>query len=78
MWKVLLLVIGFLILVIIGLGINIFFTKKKKFPQTSISKNKNMRKLSITCVKHDEYKACGLNVGCCGGANLHNHDDETE
>jgi hypothetical protein len=49
------------------LGVGIFFSKKKSFPETSISKNPEMQKRGITCAKHDEYKACGLNGNCCGG-----------
>ena len=38
----------------IGLGLNIFFRKDGKFPETEIGQNKAMRKLGITCVKCDE------------------------
>lgn len=54
-------------LVFLGLGIGIFFSKKKKFPEGSISKNEDMKRLKITCAKHDEFKACGKEGGCCGG-----------
>ncbi|MBN2663267.1 MAG: hypothetical protein JXR68_06425 [Bacteroidales bacterium] len=36
-------------LVILGLGVQTFFSKKKTFPQTRISKNKEMRKRKIYC-----------------------------
>jgi hypothetical protein len=49
---------------ILGLGINIFF-RKKRFPDGSISKNKHMRQKGITCAKHDELNSCGVG-GCCG------------
>ena len=38
----------------IGLGVNIFFRKDGKFPETEIGQNKEMKKLGITCVKCDE------------------------
>ena len=38
----------------IGLGVNVFFRKDGKFPETEIGQNKAMRKLGITCVKCDE------------------------
>ena len=66
-FKILIPVIIILVLVVLGLGIGIFFSKKKKFPEGSISKNKDMRKLNITCAKHDELHSCGKEGGCCGG-----------
>lgn len=33
------------------LGVQIFFSKKKSFPQTHISENENMQKLKIKCAK---------------------------
>ncbi len=49
----------------IGLGLNIFFRKDGKFPETEIGQNKAMRKLGITCVKCDE-------------ARCHNHNNRQE
>ena len=40
----------------IAMGISIFFRKNGKFPIFEIGKNKDMRKLGITCLKHDELK----------------------
>jgi uncharacterized protein YneF (UPF0154 family) len=73
--KILLLTIGIMTLVVLGLGIGIFFSKKKSFPETSISKNPEMQKRNITCAKHDEYKACGLNGGCHGDKNHENNEE---
>lgn len=56
-------------LVVLGLGVGIFFSKKKSFPEGSISKNKDMQRLNITCAKHEELHRCGIDGGCCGGAN---------
>jgi len=67
--KILIIALIILGLVVLGLGVGIFFGKKKKFPEISISKNPEMQKRNITCAKHDEYKACGLNGRCCGGVN---------
>lgn len=39
-----------------GLGLNIFFRKNGKFPQTEVGSNKDMKRLGITCTKHDEMK----------------------
>jgi len=66
-FKVLILAILIIGLVVLGLGVGIFFSKKKKFPEGSISKNKDMQRLNITCAKHDELHACGIDGGCCGG-----------
>ncbi|MCK9255641.1 MAG: hypothetical protein GX793_02850 [Bacteroidales bacterium] len=73
-WKVLLLALILIGFVVLALGVGIFFTKKKSFPETSISKNKDMQKLKITCAKHDELHACGIDGGCCGSEN-NNHKD---
>ncbi len=35
--------------VMLGLGVQTFFSKKKKFPDTRISKNKELRKRKIYC-----------------------------
>ncbi len=36
-------------LVILGLGLQLFFSKKKKFPETRIGHNKDMKKRKIPC-----------------------------
>jgi hypothetical protein len=46
--------IGALGLCVAGLAFNILFRKNGKFPETEVGKNTNMRKLGITCVKHEE------------------------
>jgi hypothetical protein len=38
-------------LVILGLGVQTFFSNKKKFPNTHIGHNKEMRKRGIYCSK---------------------------
>jgi hypothetical protein len=45
----------------IGLAFNILFRKNGRFPSYEVGRNKEMRKLGITCVKHDEYK-CFANL----------------
>ncbi len=40
-------------LVVIGLGFNIFFLKKK-FPETEVGHNKEMRKRGIQCTRTEE------------------------
>jgi hypothetical protein len=52
----------------LGLGFRALFLRNGRFPQTSIGKNKEMAKLGITCVKHDEIKCWkqsgGSGQGC--------------
>jgi hypothetical protein len=53
----------------LGLAFRILFVREGRFPQTSIGKNKQMRELGITCVKHDELKchkkgSYGSGCGC--------------
>ncbi len=43
----------------IGLAFNILFRKNGKFPAYEVGHNKDMKKMGITCVKHDEYKCFG-------------------
>ena len=69
--KVFLLALVLIAFVVLALAVGVLFSKKKSFPETSISKNKDMQKLKITCAKHDELHACGIDGGCCGGANHH-------
>ena len=40
----------------IGLAFRILFVREGRFPEGSISRNKEMAKLGITCAKHDELK----------------------
>lgn len=40
----------------IGLGISIFFTKKKSFPETHIGKNKAMKERGIDCAATTDRK----------------------
>ena len=53
--ELLLLVSGLVAISFIAIGFNIFF-RKKKFPQTSVGGNKEMRKLGLSCAKHEEIK----------------------
>ncbi|OFX83317.1 MAG: hypothetical protein A2W99_12095 [Bacteroidetes bacterium GWF2_33_16] len=53
--KLLFLVIGILSIAFVAIGFNIFF-RNKKFPQTSVGKNKDMAKLGLSCAKHEEVK----------------------
>ncbi len=73
--ELLLLVLGILSIAILAMGINVFFRKNKKFPQSSIGGNKDMRKLGLKCAKHEEIKCRrdidgreNVNAGCasCG------------
>ncbi len=63
------LVISFILLGIafLGLAFRILFVREGRFPQTSVGKNKQMKELGITCVKHDElkcYKGGSSSSGC--------------
>ena len=46
-------------LCVIGLGVNIFFRKDGKFPETEIEHNVEMRKRGIRGAKEDEMKLWG-------------------
>jgi len=53
--KTLLLVLVLMTLAILAMGVNIFF-RNRKFPQTAIGHNKEMRKMGITCARSTEIK----------------------
>lgn len=54
--KVFLAVLIILAFCFVGLAFNIIFRKNGQFPETEISRNKNMKKLGIHCVKEDEMR----------------------
>ena len=47
------------LLALAGLGLNIFFRRNGRFPDTEISTNPAMKNLGITCAKHDEKNGIG-------------------
>ena len=51
----------------LAIGFNIFF-RKKKFPVTSVGGNKEMRKLGLSCAKHEELKCRREIDGISGNA----------
>ena len=63
--KILLLTIILLAIAFVGLGIQTFFSKKKKFPQTKIGHNKEMSKRGIYCFKTQQKRIDkGLDSNC--------------
>ena len=42
---------------VLGLGLNIFFRKNGKFPDSEVGTNPNMKKMGLTCAKQDEIKS---------------------
>ncbi len=42
---------------VLGLGLNIFFRKNGRFPDSEVGTNPNMRKMGLTCAKQDEIKS---------------------
>ncbi len=65
--KILLIAAILVFISFLGLGIRVFGKKDGSFPETSIGKNKEMRKKGITCPRHDEivcYKTGKENCSC--------------
>ncbi len=54
--KILIITILLLSLSVLGLMLNILVKKKGKFPAYRVGHNRNMHKLGISCVKHEEIK----------------------
>lgn len=73
MIKILILSVLLTGLAFLALGLRIFFVSKGKFPETSIGKNREMKKLGITCASEDGF-SCGRNpeerTGCGCHTNL--------
>jgi hypothetical protein len=55
--ELILISISFVAIAFLLLGLNIFFRKDGKFPETEVGRNKQMRNLGITCPKCDEIQA---------------------
>lgn len=52
--KIFIISIIVLTIAFLGLGVQTFFSKKKSFPQTRISRNKEMRKRKIYCAESEQ------------------------
>ena len=55
--KLLIITLVLTVLAAIGLGVSIIFSKKGRFPETHVERNKEMRKRGITCAKK-------VDIGC--------------
>lgn len=68
--QILVLSIVLLSVAFLGLGIGILFSKKKKFPNTTVGGNKALRKKGVYCAKTEQaiidknFKVKKLNTGC--------------
>ena len=65
-----LLSIVFVGIALIGLSVNMLVKKNGKFPETSISKNKELRKRKIYCMKTEQKLIDNLSddLDCDGGS----------
>jgi len=54
--KVLLISLVLLSLAMLGMALNILVKKRGRFPAYRVGHNRDMHRLGITCVKHDEIK----------------------
>lgn len=52
--QLLIITIVMLALAMLGMMLNILIKKKGKFPEFRVGHNRDMRKIGISCVKHDE------------------------
>ncbi|MDR0414458.1 MAG: hypothetical protein LBH84_03485 [Prevotellaceae bacterium] len=39
---------------VLGLEVKVFFSKKRRFPETEIGRSEEMRKRGVTCIREDE------------------------
>lgn len=56
MVKILIITVALLGISMIGMALNILIKKNGKFPAYRVGHNKEMKKLGITCVRHEEIK----------------------
>jgi len=65
--KLLIISVLFMILVFVGLGIKILLKPHGTFPETHISKNREMQKRGITCAQKTDLGCTPSdeNSGCC-------------
>lgn len=78
MLELILIAAVFMGLVVLGLGINIFFSKKKKFPQTHVGRNKDMAKMGLSCASKTDTGAvcsCHHTDGACVNLKANTADD---
>jgi tetrahydrodipicolinate N-succinyltransferase len=54
--EVLFLAIALIGISFVALGVNIFFRKEGKFPETEVGKNRKMKGLGIVCAKCEEHR----------------------
>jgi hypothetical protein len=54
--KILILALILISISTLGMMLNILIKKKGRFPAYRVGHNKDMHKLGITCVKHDEIR----------------------
>ena len=57
--KTILVAIAVMALCVFGMCFNIIFRKNGQFPETEISRNKELRKRGIRCAKEEEMKLWG-------------------
>ena len=55
--NILLLSVVLISISMLGLALNILVKKKGKFPAYQVGHNRDMHRIGISCVKHDEKKA---------------------
>jgi hypothetical protein len=75
MLKVIILAVFFLGLSFAALGIRILFFRNRKFPESSVGRNPELKKRGLNCASHDEIKcrrelgehySCGCHIGLSG------------
>ncbi|MFZ5942339.1 MAG: hypothetical protein ACOYXB_17365 [Bacteroidota bacterium] len=54
--KIVLVSVVLLSIAMLGMGITMLVKKNGKFPAFQVGHNANMRRMGITCVKHEEIK----------------------
>lgn len=63
--KLYLLILAFAVVLVaicfVAIGLQVFFGKRRKFPETEIGSNAEMRKRNIRCSRCEELERCALN-----------------
>ncbi|MCF0206634.1 MAG: hypothetical protein HUK15_04330 [Bacteroidales bacterium] len=75
MLKIFLLALCIIAVCFVAIGVQVFFSKKKKFPETEIGSNAEMRKRNIKCSRCEEFEKCNLKAAKDCSNSCHNADD---
>ncbi|OFX45459.1 MAG: hypothetical protein A2046_12215 [Bacteroidetes bacterium GWA2_30_7] len=58
----LILAIIIIFIAVLGLGVSVFFSKNRAFPETHVGHNKEMQKCGLTCARCEDMGGCSISL----------------